>query len=376
MDNPLLVAFALCTIIMCAAQCAQAESKKFSVFEWGSGLLLCVAMTVILAIRDPRVGNDTLSVYLPVFWQMGSLTDALDVAREVYSYDSPLYWYFVWACHAVNKSEWFYFGAQAAVVYFLIYMIARSAKIPSHYLAFSFTATLLWLMAVSNTLRQGIAVFLFLLSIMYAARGSISRSIVVAAISALTHSSGVVSFLCVGVIAALPSIGVNSKNGWKVVVLGVVLFAPVAVYLVFGDAFAAKQDFYVNEGFSFSATHPLARPWVLLTIASDVFVGIKLFQSGLLVAPIATLKRFTSVPEKLLIVYFSLSLAWLSIMSNVGLFERFGDFVVALQVLLIVQYIWPRLKNSFLVFFIFCGLLISLAANNFTGASAALSVGF
>lgn len=363
----LLFLLAFCVFLAPAA--SNASNLKISNAIAGFfGLAVCA----LIGGRDLNFGIDTLALYGPVYTEMTGFSDWQVVPQYFYSYDSQFFWLFM----AFVKSLGFDFNGfviiQSCLLGLLAIFVARTFDKDITPFLICYIPTLLFLTGVSNTLRQAFAVLLALLMIVYISRNCFLYAILTFLLLCFVHGTGVVvgGVLLIFLFKTYFEDRRTKKSVQILFGVGALLLISLlfmAYQESFISSFSSKQNFYVDEASSFSTGSQSARPWFL--VSTFVF-GILLMRIVILKTTgrniFGGLNLDIRVYDQVYIVFF---LFWILFIDTPGIFERLGDYIAGLQVI-IFSIIVKKFTNQsagarIVVFFV----LSAFAYFNFSGES-------
>lgn len=349
---------------------------RFKRFDF-VGIFFPLVITIAFTFRDLTVGIDTTAHYLPIYSKLNQLQDVLIIPQSYFSYDSQLYWFFLYLCRLVGLDFQGLMLVHGVSLVVLLWWLAKVVGGSFSYFAATYMATLLYLMSTANTLRQGVAVIFVLLFVAYLHRNKLKVAGAVGIAAIFIHGSAIL-MVSLSVMAryALTVIDSSHKSGSKV--LPFVVYSVLCLIIYFGfsslfeESFNKKFEFYYVSGFSFSERSSLERPWVILSLVS-------LFPMLFLLLKKEIAKRVLRGGYDLVMywirIYISFVIFWLLFLNIPGVFERLGDYIAGVQVVLVALIFGNIWRNSLPAQFIYFLLCLLLGWMNYFSDSAKLVIG-
>jgi hypothetical protein len=261
------------------------------------------------------------------------------------------------------------------IIFALLVALAKSNRVSILLIATLYFCTMLALMSMTNTLRQGIAVILFAIYATSVFGRRTNASIVSGLALALSHGSGMLMLA----IPILTKYVLNRRvlNAKRFVFLYLPIFlTAIAGALIAGNIifdqfnFTGKLQFYFENQYSFSDKHPLERPWVLLTIASAFgILLITIFNTSY------DQKANFGIDTEWIKLYTFAIFIWMLSIPAPGFFERFGDYIAILQILLIALFISNTKRQRICATLAICCLCTFFGYLNYFSDTAKLVIG-
>lgn len=355
--------------------------KKYSNLRALNGFAYLVGLVIfiIIGLRDDTYGIDIPLLYAPVYDHLSNIEDFLYVPPLYASHDSYLFWFLMSFLKSLGFSFKFFLFFQSLLILSILVFAARLLKCNFNYLLISYCSSLLFLMSISNTLRQGLAIPMFIIFLACLISRKYIPSVIFALLTTLMHGSGAIAVGLALVAYLLTQLNLKEKSVFALVLKVALLVGFIgAIYAVatligFEKSLESKYDYYVTQGFSFSQKSPFQRTWVILSIFLSVV--------SILFLALPLSKKWRQLDQNLLTVnlikiHFLFVTFWLFLSEYPGIFERFGDYVSALQIVIFSLLFSTSLNRKLLTQYIFLFASLILAWQNYFGASAYMTIKF